>query len=53
MLIVKSAVKQMCHPINIGGDFLEALDKKVEAMVKEANQRAQANGRRTIMAKDI
>ena len=52
-VIVKSKVKEICGKINVGGDFTDALDKKVEQMVKDAIERAKANNRRTIMAKDI
>jgi histone H3/H4 len=53
MLIVKSKIKELVGEINVGGDFAEALDQKVEQLVKDAVKRAEANGRRTIMAKDI
>ena len=52
-IIVKSKVKEICGEINVGGDFVEALDKKVQQMVRDAIERAKANNRRTIMAKDI
>jgi histone H3/H4 len=53
MIIVKSKIKEIVGEINVGGDFADALDQKVEQMVKDAVKRAEANGRRTIMAKDI
>lgn len=53
MFIVKSKIKELVGEINVGGDFADALDAKVESLIKEAVKRAEANGRRTIMAKDI
>ncbi|MBW2979383.1 DUF1931 domain-containing protein [Candidatus Woesearchaeota archaeon] len=53
MLIVKSALKGVVPGFNIASDFAEALDKKVQELIKEASKRAEANGRKTIMAKDL
>ncbi len=52
-IIVKSKIKELASGQNIGGDFAEALDKKVKELVKEAAKRAEGNNRRTIMAKDL
>lgn len=53
MLIVKSKIKELAGEINVAGDFADALNKKVEQLVKDAIERAKANSRRTIMAKDL
>lgn len=53
MLIVKSKIKELVGEINVGGDFADALNAKAEQLVKDAVARAGANGRRTIMAKDL
>jgi len=53
MLVVKSALKNAVPGFNIASDFAEALDKKVQELIKEAARRAEANGRKTIMAKDL
>lgn len=53
MLIVKSKIKELVGEINVGGDFADALDAKVEQLVKDAVRRAEGNSRRTIMAKDL
>jgi len=53
MLIVKSKIKELVGEVNVGGDFADALNAKVEQIIKDAIKRAEANGRRTIMAKDI
>ncbi len=52
-VIVKSQVKELCGDYNVAGDFADALDKKVTALIKEAVERAKANNRRTVMAKDL
>jgi len=53
MLVVKAKIKSVVPGYNVAGDLAEALDKKVEVLVKEAAARAEANGRKTIMAKDL
>ena len=52
-LIVKAKIKELTKEYNVAGDFFETLDKKATQMVKEAIVRAQANGRKTVMARDL
>ena len=52
-LIVKSAIRQMMKgQCNVGEDYLKALDADVAALVKKAAERAAANGRKTLKARD-
>ena len=53
MLIVKAKIKTVVPGYNVSGNFAEALDKMVEELVKKAAARAEANGRKTVMAKDL
>ena len=53
MIIVKTKIKELVGDFNVAGDFPEALNREVEDMVKKATERAKANGRKTIMGKDI
>ncbi|MBR9691872.1 DUF1931 domain-containing protein [Candidatus Woesearchaeota archaeon] len=53
MLIVKAKIKSVVPGYNISGDLAEALNKKAEELVKAAAARAEANGRKTVMAKDL
>jgi histone H3/H4 len=53
MLVVKAKIKDIAGNYNVAGDFADALNKKVEQMVKDAIARAEANGRKTVMAKDL
>ncbi len=53
MLVVKSKLKEAVGECNLSGDFAEALDKKVEELVKKAAERAESNNRKTVMAKDL
>jgi histone H3/H4 len=53
MIIVKAKIKSIVPGYNVAGDVAEALNTKVEELVKEAQKRAEANGRKTIMAKDL
>jgi len=52
-LIVRSRIKEIAGEINVGGDVADALDKKAEELLRTAIERAKANGRRTVMAKDL
>ncbi len=52
-LIVKSKIKEICGEINVAGDLSEALDAKALQLLKDAIDRAKANGRKTVMAKDL
>ncbi|RMF55171.1 DUF1931 family protein [Candidatus Woesearchaeota archaeon] len=53
MIIVKAKIKEATGEFNVASDFIEALDAKVKDLIKEAIERAKANGRRTVMAKDL
>lgn len=52
-LIVKSNVKEAVDGLNVAGDVATALNKKVEKLLAEACERAKANGRRTLQARDL
>ena len=53
MLVVKSKIKEVAEEVNVSGDFAEALNKKVEALILEACERCKANGRKTVQSKDL
>ncbi len=52
-IIVKAKVKELSRGYNVSGDVADALDKKAKQLLQDAIKRAEANGRRTIMAKDL
>ena len=52
-LIVASNIKQAVKELNVASDVPEALNKKVEEVLKKAEERAKANGRRTLYARDL
>jgi len=52
-LVVRSKIKEFVKDMNVSGDFADALSKKVETLIKEAMERAKANGRRTVQARDL
>lgn len=52
-LIVKAKLKEVAKGFNVAGDLAEALNQKVNQLVKDACARAEGNGRKTVMAKDI
>ena len=58
MIIVNTQIKDVLRQANLGvesisKDFLPSLDEKVREMVVKAAERAKANSRRTVMARDI
>ena len=53
MLIVKSRVKDVAKTHNVAGDFGEELNEMIVWSVMQAGERAKANGRRTIQARDL
>jgi len=55
MLLVGSKTKDALKSsgLNVSGDALDALNDKVHALVKEAQKRCTANGRKTIRGHDF
>lgn len=53
LLIVKAKIKDVIADYNVAGDFAEALDAIVRENIKKAVKRAEGNGRKTVMAKDL
>jgi len=55
VLVVQSKVREVVKnaDVNMSGDFVDALSKKVEEMIKQAINRAKANGRKTIRGYDL
>ncbi|GGL68388.1 DUF1931 domain-containing protein [Halocalculus aciditolerans] len=52
-LVVKAAVKDALEEKNVAGDFYDALDEEVEELIEDAAERADANGRKTVQARDL
>ena len=52
-IIVRSRIKEIATDFNVAADFADTLDKKVEQLIKDACERAKANNRKTVMAKDL
>ncbi len=54
-LTVASQVKEVIKnsEMNCAGDFCDALDKKVEALVNDAVARAKSNDRKTVRPGDL
>lgn len=53
LLVVKAKIKDVIGDYNVAGDFADELDKLVRHHIETAVKRADANGRRTVMAKDL
>ena len=52
-LIIKSKIKDAVPELNVAAEVAEALNKRVEELLKVASERAKQNGRRTLQARDI
>ncbi|MCD4759926.1 DUF1931 domain-containing protein [archaeon] len=53
MLVVKSKIKEQTEGLNVAGDFADALDNEIKALIKKAVERCKANGRKTCQARDL
>lgn len=52
-LIVKSKIKEAVPELQVAAEVADALNNKVNQLLKEASERAKANGRRTLQARDL
>jgi histone H3/H4 len=52
-VIVKTKIKEMVGTYSVSADFTEELNTKVKQMIQDAVKRAEANGRKTVMGRDI
>ena len=53
LIISKSRTKAAVRKCNVSSDFYGALDKKVREIIRDAEQRAQGNRRKTLRPYDI
>ncbi len=52
-VVVKAKIKEVAQGANVASDFADALNVKVIELIKAAVARADANGRKTVMSKDL
>jgi len=52
-IIVRSKIKSYVKELNVAGEVGDALDKVVAEILQKAAERAKANGRRTLQARDL
>ncbi len=52
-LIIKSKIKSAVPELNVSAEVADALNDKVAKILLEASERAKANGRRTLQARDL
>ncbi len=57
MVVVKAKIKELAKyddkKLNVSGEFADALNEKVKALIEEACRRAKENNRNTVMKKDL
>ncbi len=52
LLVVRSKIKENTQ-LNVAGDFADALSGCVKELIREAERRAKANGRKTLKRDDL
>jgi histone H3/H4 len=52
-IIVKTKIKELAVGFSVSSDFADVLDEKAKELLKNAMRRAEANGRKTVMSKDL
>jgi histone H3/H4 len=52
-LIVKSKIKSAVPELSVAAEVADALNSKVLKLLEHATERAKANGRRTLQARDL
>lgn len=53
MLVIKTKVKEYSGDLQIGSDFMDALDKRVAVLIDNACKRAESNKRKTLREHDL
>ncbi|MBC8495719.1 DUF1931 domain-containing protein [archaeon] len=53
LFIVKAKVKEIAQDFNVAADFSDALNEKAKQLILDSINRAKANGRRTLMTRDL
>ena len=51
-VVVKSKIKELVE-LNVSSEVAVELEKEIEDIMKKAESRAKANGRRTIYSRDL
>lgn len=52
-LVVKSKIKDAVKGLRVSGNLAEALNKKIEELLRAAAERTKANKRGTVMPQDL
>ena len=52
-LIAKSNIRKYLDGLNLGEDLSMELERKTDEILRKAAERAKANGRRTVYARDL
>jgi histone H3/H4 len=52
-MVNRSKVKSEIRGLNVSTEYLDMLEEKIKAVVEESVKRATANGRRTVLARDL
>ncbi len=53
MIIVKSKIKAVVTDVNVGSDFVDALNDAAIELVQKAKKRCIDNGRKTLKPQDL
>ncbi|PLW80483.1 DUF1931 domain-containing protein [Candidatus Woesearchaeota archaeon] len=53
LIVIKAKIKEMTDNYSVSSDFVDVLNEKVKRLIEDAMVRAESNGRRTVMGKDL
>lgn len=51
-IVKKARIRDEVENMNVGAEFYQEVDEHVKEFVKKAADRAEANGRKTVKARD-
>ncbi len=52
-LVIKSKIKEVIKELRVSANLADALNKKIEEILKKAEERARANHRTTVLPQDL
>lgn len=51
-IVKKAPIRDAVEPMNVGAEFYQEVDEHVKEFLERAADRAEANGRKTLKARD-
>lgn len=51
-IVKKASIREEVDDMNVGAEFYQEVDERVKEILSRASDRAEANGRKTLKARD-